>query len=236
MARLLSGEVRRLELEKRYIGGRGNVIWARVSVSLLRDREERPSHFVTHVEDVTGRKVAELALRQREERFRIAFQFAPFGLALVARDRRFQQVNATLCRVLGYTEQELLAIQWDEISHPDDVAVSLEAMTRLEHDRPEWVEYEKRYRHKLGRIVWVRIRLSQIADSSESWHYVTHIEDITERKRAEEAVRASEERVRLLLDSTAEAIYGINLQGECTFANSACLRMLGYADSESRPR
>ena len=138
--------------------------------------------------------------------------------------------------MLGYSEEELLALQWDEISHPDDVAVSLEAMARLERDRPEWVEYEKRYLHKEGRIVWVRIRISRVTESSEGWHFVTHLEDITERKRAEEAIRASEERVRLLMDSTAEAIYGIDLQGNCTFANTACLRMLGYADSQSRDR
>ena len=106
-------------------------------------------------------------------------------------------------------------------------------MTRLERDRPEWVEYEKRYLHKSGRIVWVRIRLSRVTGSSEGWHFVTHLEDITERRRVEEAIRASEERVRLLMDSTAEAICGIDLQGICTFANPACLRMLGYSDSQA---
>jgi two-component system, sensor histidine kinase and response regulator len=234
MVRLLTGQVSSIELEKRYIGGRGNVIWARLKISLLHDRAGKPAHFVTHIEDATGRKAAELALRQREERFRQAFEHAPFGLALAARDGRILQVNATVCRMLGYSAEELLALPWSAISHHDDVPVSLEAMTRLERDRPEWVEYEKRYLHKQGRIVWVRIRLSRVTESfSEGWHFVTHLEDITERKRAEEAIRASEERVRLLMDSTAEAIYGIDLEGNCTFANTACLRMLGYADAQT---
>ncbi len=231
--RLLSGQVTCLAFEKRYIGGRGNVIWAQIKTSMLRDRAGRPAHFVTHIEDVTGRKAAELALRQREARFRAAFEYAPFGLALAARDGRILQVNATASRMLGYSEEELLALQWDGISHPDDVAVSLEAMAKLERDQADWVEYEKRYLHKQGRIVWARIRLSRVAESSEEWQFVSHLEDITERKRAEEAIRASEERVRLLMDSTAEAIYGTDLDGVCTFANSACLRMLGYADAQS---
>ena len=231
--RLLSGQVHCLEFEKRYIGGRGNVIWAQVKTSMLRDGAGKPSHFVTHVEDVTGRKAAEFALRQREERFRKAFEYAPFGLALAARDGRILQVNATASRMLGYSEEELLALQWGKISHTDDVAVSLEAMASLERDRPEWVEYEKRFLHKDGRIVWVRIRLSCVTESSEEWQFVSHLEDITERKRAEEAIRASEERVRLLMDSTAGAIYGIDLDGNCTFANAAGLRMLGYAEAQS---
>jgi two-component system sensor histidine kinase/response regulator len=230
MVQLLAGQVSCLEFETRYIGGRGNVVWARVKTSLLRDCQGEPRQFITHVEDVTLRKAAEPELRRREERFRTAFEYAPFGLALVGRDRGFQQVNATLCRMLGYPERELLAVKWDEISHPDDVAVSLEAMTRLERDRPEWVEYDIRFLHKLGQLAWVRIRLSLVVDSSGPGHFVTHIEDITERKRGEEAIRASEERVRLLMDSTAEAIYGIDLQGNCTFANPACVQMLGYAD------
>ena len=160
--RLLSGQASCLEFEKRYIGRQGNVIWARVKISLLRDRAGKPAHFVTHIEDVTGRKAAEFALRQREERFRTAFEYAPFGLALAARDGRILQVNATVCRMLGYSEEELLALPWSAISHPDDVAVSQEAMARLERDRPEWVEYEKRYLHKEGRIVWARIRVSLV--------------------------------------------------------------------------
>src|SRR5207244_446870 len=94
--------------------------------------------------------------------------------------------------------------------------------------------FEKRYLHKQGQIVWVRIQVSTVGDlDCGSWHFVTHIEDITSRKQAEKAIRASEDRVRLLLDSTAEAIYGIDLSGNCTFANTACLRMLGYPDLQS---
>ncbi len=231
--RLLSGQDACVEFEKRYIGSRGKIIPARVKTSLLRDPAGRPSHFIAHVEDITGRKAAEAALQEREERFRTAFEYAPFGLALTARDGRILQVNATLCHMLGYSEEELLDLRWEGIHHPDDVELSRQALGQLERDLPEWVEFERRYLHKEGQVVWVRIRLSLVVDSSEIWHYVAHIEDITERKRSEEAIRTSEERVGLLLDSAAEAIYGIDLEGNCTFANPACLRMLGYTDSKA---
>jgi PAS domain S-box-containing protein len=231
--KLLSGQASCLEFEKRYIGSRGNVVQVRMKISLLRDLGGQPSHFVAHVEDITSHKAAELALRRREERFRAAFEYAPFGLALVDREGRILQVNATACHMLGYSEEELIAVPWDGITHPDDIAISREMMSRLECDLAQSVEYEKRYLHKEGRVVSARVRLSMVVDSSDTWHFVAHLEDITERKRAEQAIRTSEERVRLLLDSTAEAIYGIDLQGNCTFANSACLRMLGYHDLQA---
>ncbi len=231
--RMLSGQASCAEFEKRYIGGSGNVIPVRVKTSLLRDREGRPSHFVAHVEDVAVRKAAELALREREERFRAAFEYAPFGLALSACDGQLLQVNATLCHMLGYSEDELLALRWDAITHLDDGGLGRKALARLERELLESVEFEKRFLHREGRVIRARVRLSLIVDNSKKWHFIAHIEDITEKKRAEEAIRAGEDRVRLLLDSAAEAIYGIDLEGKCTFANAACLRMLGYADVQA---
>ena len=231
--RLLSGQVSGLDFEQRYLAGNGEVVWARLRSSLLRDDKGRPVRCITHVEDVTGRKAAEIALRQRDEYFRTAFESAPFGMALVTRDRRFYRVNATLCRMLGYSEEELLALNWTKTSVPGDVFRTNEAVDRLERERPEWVEYEKRYLHKDGHVVWARVRASLSFETADRWHFVVHIEDITERKLADAAIRSSEDRVRQLLDSTAEAIYGTDIEGVCTFANAASLRMLGYPDSQS---
>ncbi|HEY2012666.1 MAG TPA: PAS domain S-box protein, partial [Bryobacteraceae bacterium] len=233
MDELLGGQAASLEFEKRYLNSRHDVVWAAVKTSLLRDRAGAPSHFITHVADITGRQRAETELRKREEHFRIAFEYAPFGLALIDRNRRIRQVNSTLCHMLGFSEEELLGRSTDEFTHPDERAVTSEAIAHLERELPEWVEYEKRYLHAQGDLVWARIRLSIAPDRSDGWHYVCHIEDITERKLAEEAIRKSEERVRLLLDSTEEAIYGIDLEGTCTFANASCLRVLGYANLEA---
>ena len=132
-----------------------------MKVCLLRDCDGEPSHFITHIEDVTGRNAAERVARQREERFRTAFEYAPFGLALGSHDGRILQANATLCRMVGYSREELLAASSADISHPDGMAAWREALTQLELGRTEWVEFEKRYLHKLGRIVWARVRVSR---------------------------------------------------------------------------
>jgi PAS domain S-box-containing protein len=227
---LLSGRRPSVEFEKRYIDSHGRILWVRVKTLLLRDQQGAPSHFITHVEDITARRDAEIRLRQREERFRAAFDCAPFGLVLSTFDRKFVEVNASFRRLLGYSAEEFESLGWDEITHPADRSISPEAIIRLRRDRLEWVEFEKRYVHKDGHAIWTRVRLSLAPEISDRWRFVTHVEDITERKRAEDKALASEERVRQLLDSTAEGIYGLDLEGRCTFANPACAEMLGYPD------
>ncbi len=188
--RLLRGVATFMEYEKRYIGSRGDLVWARLRISLVRDGRGNPSHLVAHAEDITARKQAERTSRQREERFRAAFEYAPFGMGLTGADRRLIQVNATLCHVLGYSQEELLARSWDEVTHPDDRALSHDAITRLERDLPPCVEFEKRYLDSSGQIVWARVRVSVAAGGADGWRFVTHVQDITERKRAGEAIYA----------------------------------------------
>jgi PAS domain-containing protein len=184
------------------------------------------------VEDDAVRKAAELALQQRDEYFRTAFEYAPFGMALVTRDRRFQQVNATLCRMLGYSEAELLALNWTKISVPGDVSrteaqsrawsasgpsgSSTRSATCTRTDMSSGFGSAFLFRGQRRPVPFRRPRRGHHG---------------TETRRG--AIRSSEDRVRLLLDSTAEAIYGTDLEGVCTFANAASLRMLGYPDSQA---
>jgi two-component system, sensor histidine kinase and response regulator len=138
-------------------------------------------------QDVTERKRGELALRATEELFRTAFEDAPFGMCLTALDGRFLQANAALCQMLGYTQQELMAGAWQQITHPEDVQKSQQAALQLMGNPAASVELEKRYIHRWGNVVWARLKISSVTNTlQKASHYITHIEDVTERKRAEE--------------------------------------------------
>jgi PAS domain S-box-containing protein len=183
--------------------------------------------------DITRSKRAEIELHKREELFRTAFEYAPFGMCLSAPDRRLLQVNATLCRMLGYSEEELLRMNWDQITHPADLAVSHEALSRLLNERPPCVDFEKRYLHSAGRIVWVRLRVSVVGETdTPSWHFITHVEDITERKRAEEALRSSEERYRSLVANIPDMVWTTDDMGHCIFITPNVEKICGYAPEE----
>jgi PAS domain S-box-containing protein len=139
------------------------------------------------VNNLLGERVAELAVS--EERFRNAFDFAGTGMSLVGLDGTWLRVNRALCEILGYTEAELLAQTFQALTHPDDLATDLSHVRDLIEGRRRFYQMEKRYFHREGQIVWIRLTASLVRDAGGApLHFVSQIEDITERKRLEEAL------------------------------------------------
>ncbi|HXN49513.1 MAG TPA: PAS domain S-box protein [Bryobacteraceae bacterium] len=231
--RLLKDQDRSLDLEKRYFHRSGRMAWVRMKVSLLRSPDGQPSCYVSHVEDITERKRAEEALRQTEDRFREVFEHAPFGMLLAGLDGRFIRVNAAFCRMLGYSEQEMLGRQWAEFTHPDDLDRCQGVAGQLRENRDRCAEDEKRYVHRNGAVVWVRIRIAQLrGPGGEPSCHVVHVEDITERKRANEVLRESEERFRILADGCPALMWVTDEQGGIRFINRAFREYFGATYEE----
>jgi PAS domain S-box-containing protein len=139
-----------------------------------------------HVTDITEIKRAERALRESEERFRLTIEEAPIGMALVAPDGRFVRVNRALCVLLGYTQEELTALSFQVITHPDDLDTSLALLAQIGRGEIHQVHVGKRYIRKDGTIVDVTLGVSVLRDAGgETVHYIAQIQDITEQKRAE---------------------------------------------------
>ena len=184
------------------------------------------SEVVCSFTDITERKRAEEELRASEERFRNAFAHAATGMALTDLGGRFLEVNQAFCQITGYTERELVARDFPSITHADDLPRNMDLMRQLLAGTVPSYVIEKRYIHKQGGVVWVRISVSLHRDSRhQPQHMIALVEDITERKQAEESLRElsgrvlqlqDEERRRLareLHDSTAQNIValGVNL-------------------------
>ena len=170
----------------------GRIIWAQISSHLTEWKGRRALLVVA--QDVTANKRSEEALRATEELFRTAFEEAPFGMCLTGLDGRFLQANTALCRMLGYTQDELKGGAWQGITHPDDLQPSRQAALRLTSNPSTSVEFEKRYIQKSGGVVWARLKISTVLNSDhQPSHYVSHVEDITARRCAqEELVKAKE--------------------------------------------
>jgi PAS domain S-box-containing protein len=180
--------------------------------------------------DIGERLRAEQRLRDSEEQFRSAFENAPFGMSVTGLDGSIIQVNATLCQMLGYSEQELCATTWAKLTPPDDEGPFLRRLEQLMREQSGCLEAEKRYIHHGGNAVWVRLRMSLVRDSAGApSHYIVHVEDISERKRAEEALRESEERFRIMADGCPAVMWVTDAEGGICFVNRTCREFFGIA-------
>lgn len=172
-------------------------------------------------------------IHEREEKFEKAFRFSNTGMALIAPDGRFLQANPALCRAIGYSEKELLARSFQDVTHPDDLEVSVAPLRPLLSGETDNYQLQKRYLHKDGHAVWMEVSVSLLRDAQGNpLHFISHFRDITERKAAEDALRASEERFRSLFENSTVGFYRTTPDGRILIANPALVRMLGFASLE----
>jgi two-component system sensor histidine kinase/response regulator len=144
--------------------------------------------------DITGRKRQGASRRRIEEQFRNAFDQAAIGMALVSPAGRFLRVNASLCGIVGYSEAELLGLDLRAITHPADLEADLRDVRRLLEGEAAQYTTEKRFVHKQGRAVWVLLSVSLVHDDRGApLHFIVQIQDIDQRRRAEEECRAARE-------------------------------------------
>jgi diguanylate cyclase (GGDEF)-like protein/PAS domain S-box-containing protein len=148
-----------------------------------------------HVEELNRHIAAQeriaRALRETEEHFRSAFDYAAIGMALVSPQGAWLRVNRSLCELIGYTERELLDSNFQAVTHADDLGHDLANLYRLMQGETQTSQVEKRYVHRQGQIVWALNSVSLVRDSDNNpAHYIFQIQDITERKRAEAALQS----------------------------------------------
>lgn len=188
--------------------------------------------------DITTRKESEAAFREDHARFQSAFTYAAIGIALVALDGRWLQANPALCELTGYNEQELLHLTFQELTHPEDLATDLELSRQLLAGELRSYQMEKRYIHKSGQIVWVLLSVSLVHDAQgHPLYFISQIQDITERKQAEQALQESEDRFRQLYALSPDGIvlldpHDPNRVWPIVDCNAAFCQMNGYRREE----
>ncbi|WP_367846178.1 sensor domain-containing protein [Rhodanobacter geophilus] len=202
-----------------------------------RDAAGRVRGVITVFTDITERHALELQLRESEQRFFQAFQHAAIGMALIVPGGQFMRVNAALCTMLGYTEQELLARNWRDLTHPDDLATS-EALARqlLDGNRVAY-HTEKRYLHRDGHAVHVQLSVSQVRDDAGQMRYVvTQVQDISQRRQFEDTLFRERRLAEATLNSIGDAVLTTDTGLHVTSLNPIAEAMTGWSASEARGR
>jgi len=160
--------------------------------------EGRAPYAVSIGRDVTERKRVETALRESEEKFRAVFGQVHAGIAILDTNTgRFLEINDSYCRIVGYSEAEMLALDFQSVTHPDDLQQDLDQMEALRQGRISGFEMEKRYFKKTGEIVWVILTVALLSreDGPADYHLAVVV-DITERKQAQEQRQRLEEQLQ----------------------------------------
>lgn len=166
------------------------------------------------------------------DQFRSVFEDSPIAMSVASLEFRLLRVNQAHCDLLGYTEYELLTTDFRIRIHPDDLSVNDDLRADLFAGRIRSYSTERRYFHHAGHIVWCIVTVSLIRDDSgQPRYFVGQMHDITERKQAEEALRASERRMNQVLASSLDGILIFDRDGRVVNASAAVERITGHAVS-----
>jgi len=207
--------------EERWIYSRSHIFY---------DAQGEPLRMIGVNVDITERKHIELALQESEERFRLTIDEAPVGMALVALDGRFVRVNRALCDIVGYTSAELTGLTFQAITHPDDLDADLALRGQLARGEIPRYQLGKRYIRKDGTIVDIELSVSILRTREGGpFYYIAQIEDVTERKRAEAALKDSERRLTLALDSAQMGMWDLDLLTDTSVRSLRHDQIFGYS-------
>ncbi|MBF0345910.1 MAG: PAS domain S-box protein [Nitrospirae bacterium] len=155
------------------------------------------------------------------------FELVAIGMAIVGMDGRWHKVNRSLCEMLGYTQEEMLNKDFQSITHPDDMDISLDQAKLAIDESVKTIRFEKRYIHKDGSAIWVDLNIAVVRDTdNKPLYFITQVQDITSHKRTNDALLESEKRYRQLVEISPDAIIVQN-NGIIDFINTAGLELLG---------
>lgn len=226
-------EKRDLEFEYRLMAVDGRLIWVRESVQVITD-DGRVSGLRGFMVNITERKRAEEALRQAEEKYRSIFENAIEGIFQTTPDGHYLSVNPALARMYGYASPEELMSSVTDIGRTVYVNPERrEEFKRVIEEQGVVHGFEYEVYRRDGTTLWLSESARAVRDESgKVLFYEGSVVDITERKRAEEALRQSEEKYRTILENIEDGYYETDLAGNLTFFNDALTKLHGYSKEE----
>jgi len=245
---LLAGKRDYFWSERRYMRKNGEIFWAHITMSVVRDADGKPLYMVGMVIDIDERKRAVIELRESEKRFRATFESSALGIGILSLDGKIMQANTAVCAMSGYSEAELQQRYDSQNVYPEDLNVGAELFEELLTGKRDSYSVEKRYVRKNGEVFWALLTLSAVRDDDGNPIYLVGlIEDIDEQKRTLAELQESEARFRAIYDHAEMGIVIANLDENAASNldddlfrvllanqrfNPALQRMFGYSETE----
>ncbi|HEY9832135.1 MAG TPA: PAS domain S-box protein [Stenomitos sp.] len=207
-----------------------------ITCSSIRDSQGQLMGASQMSKNVTERIRAEQALQQSEQRFRNAFDYTAVGMAMSNLDGCFFKVNPAFCRMLGYSEAELLRMNFQAITHPDDLDSSLSHLEQVLAGEIGYFHLEKRYLHKQGHNVWVILSVSLVRDEfDQPLYFIAQIQDISDRKQAEQSLHKSESLLKQAQSIAHIGNWEYDVNAQKSTWSEEIFRIFGLDSTESEP-
>ncbi|WP_151631885.1 GGDEF and EAL domain-containing protein [Noviherbaspirillum aerium] len=207
--------------------GRAQPAWLNLEFSPVPGQNDEPGGALAIVTDTTPRVMMEQALRSSEAKLSAIFARAKVGLSELSLEGSFLRVNDELCHMLGYSRDELLSRGVPDVTHPEDIAKSILALTSL-LETGEAASLDKRYVRSDGDLVFARSSISRLDDEAGRPSSLLAVTvDLTARKLAEQALADSEARFRALAETSPALIWHLDPEGHVRYANSRTSELTG---------
>ncbi|MDX2091451.1 MAG: PAS domain S-box protein [Kofleriaceae bacterium] len=204
---VVAGHAEEYALEHRIVWPNGAVHWIACRGKATRENG-RTVRIDGSVLDVTSRRATEEALRESEARFRAAMEHSPIGMAITAPSGAFIDVNPAACALWGYTREELLATDFQHITHPDDLERDLGFVRDTLSGARTTYQVDKRYIRRDGRTIWAQLNISLVRDGDGSpLYYIAQIQDVSARRAAVVALGESEAMLRQIAENLRVVVW-----------------------------
>jgi hypothetical protein len=234
IASVLAGEIDSFEVEKRYIHKRGHLIWVKLYSSVVRDESGSIKYAIAVVAEISKQKKAESLRYESEALFRSMYESSGIGIVRMSvNDKIIEQANTAFCRMLGYTEEELIGKTLREISYAEDLPENIAQQKKLASGEINSIQMEKRYLHKDGHHVCCLLHANLIYDEQGSpLYFIGNVLDITEAKKSQKLLKESEKKYRTYVDNSPHPIFVADASGRYLDLNQAACALTGYSREE----
>lgn len=213
-----------------YVRKDGSTVPVQLAVSSIKDDQNEITGMLGIATEVSEQKRFEKSLKESEQRWHLTFEHAAVGMAIVSLEGHWIKVNKSLCAILGYTEQELLQLTFQEITHPEDLESDIILVKKLLDNELKSYNLEKRYFHKNGSIIWIMLSASLVRDDTgKPLHFVSQIQDITKRKLVEE----ENAHLGSLIKDMNDAVFSTDLSFTIKSWNNAAAELFGFSAQEA---
>jgi PAS domain S-box-containing protein len=231
---LLQGAIPHYDTEGRFICKDGTLLRADIHVNLVRDSAGEAQLFVGQAQDITSRMAEQEQQHRREQLLRLTFENAPIGMGITDEKRQIRHANPALCTMLGYSKEELESLTIDDITHPDDAALTDQQIQGLWSNARDNYMVEKRFLRRDGGVVNCQSYVSLVRDEyGAPLLAIGQVVDITERVRAAREMQGMRTYLKNMIDSMPSMLVAVDGQGLVTQWNMAAEQTTGIAAGEA---